>query len=98
MPFNMSVFKKKTCILHHFAFLDWLPARIFLTPIYPLLDPKTLLFDDYLAPSSHVSHASEGFYLYHCSEFLCFSSCVLQHFALYFAPFYLAFCTKTHCI
>jgi len=36
----LSVFKKKTCILHHFAFLDWLPTRIFSTPNYPLLAPK----------------------------------------------------------
>ena len=91
----MFVFKKKNCILHHLAFLVWLPTRIFLTPIYPLLDPKTLLFDDYLASFSHVSHASEGFYLYHYSEFLCFSSCGLQHFALHLAPFYLAFSIKT---
>ena len=94
----MFVFKKKNCILHHFAFLDWLPARIFLTPIYPLLDPKTPLFSGRLAPFSHVSHAWEGFYLYHCGEFLCFLSCIQHHFALHLAPFYLAFCTKTHCI
>jgi len=37
----LSVFGKKTCILHHFAFLDWLPTRIFPTPNYPLLAPKT---------------------------------------------------------
>jgi len=39
----LSVFGKKTCILHHFAFLDWLPTRIFSTPNYPLLAPKTPL-------------------------------------------------------
>jgi len=37
----LSVFKKETCILHHFAFLDWLPTRIFSAPNYPLLAPKT---------------------------------------------------------
>ena len=34
-----SIFKRKTCILHHFAFLDWLPPHYFLRPItrfYPL--------------------------------------------------------------
>jgi len=36
----LSVFKKKTHNLHHFAFLDWLPTRIFSTPNYPLLAPK----------------------------------------------------------
>ena len=25
----LSILKKTTCILHHFAFLFWLPARIF---------------------------------------------------------------------
>ena len=30
---NLSVFKKKTCILHHLAFLFWLPTHYFLRPI-----------------------------------------------------------------
>jgi len=30
--------------------------------------------------------------------FYAFSFRVLHHFALHFAPFYLAFSTKTHCI
>jgi len=41
MPFALSVFKNVTSILHHFAFLVWLPTRIFSTPNYPLLAPKT---------------------------------------------------------
>jgi len=41
MSFVLSVFKKVTCVLHHFAFLVWLPTRIFSTPNYPLLAPKT---------------------------------------------------------
>jgi len=28
-----SIFKRKTCILHHFAFLDWLPPHYFLRSI-----------------------------------------------------------------
>ena len=28
-----SIFKHKTCILHHFAFLVWLPTHYFLRPI-----------------------------------------------------------------
>ena len=32
-PWGLSIFKPKTCILHHFAFLVWLPVRIFSTPI-----------------------------------------------------------------
>ena len=37
---GLSVFKKKTCILHHLASLFWLPARIFSTPISPFLPLK----------------------------------------------------------
>ena len=33
--------------------------------------------------------------LYHCGVFLCFLFRILQHFAVHFAPFYLAFSTKT---
>jgi len=36
----LSIFKKKTCILHHLAFLFWLPDRIFSTPISPFLPLK----------------------------------------------------------
>ena len=39
MPFVLSVFKNGTCIMHHLAFLNWLPSRIFSTPnthFYPL--------------------------------------------------------------
>ena len=38
------------------------------------------------------------FFLYHLSVFLCFLFHVLHPFALHLAPFYPAFCTKTHCI
>ena len=31
-------------------------------------------------------------------NFLCVLSCVLPHFALHFAPFHLAFSTKTQCV
>jgi len=30
---TLSILKHKTCILHHFAFLDWLPTHYFLRPI-----------------------------------------------------------------
>ena len=32
-PWGLSVFKSRTCILHHIAFLVCLPARIFQPPI-----------------------------------------------------------------
>ena len=31
-PFVLSVLKNKTCILHHIAFLVWLPTHYFLRP------------------------------------------------------------------
>ena len=57
-----------------------------------------LLFNHYFALFNHVFHGSKRFYLYHFSGYLCFSPRILQHLALHFAPFYLAFSTKTHCI
>ena len=41
-----------------------------------LLAPKTPLFDAHFALLGHVFHGSEGFYLYHCSVFLCLSACI----------------------
>ena len=94
----MSAFKNKACILHHFTSLDWSPPHIFITPNYPLFTPKNPLFNHYFALFGHVFHGSKRFYLYHCSGYLCFSPRVLQHLALHFASFYLAFSTKTHFI
>ena len=31
-PWGLSVFKPRTCILHHLAFLVWLPTHYFLRP------------------------------------------------------------------
>ena len=39
----MSIFRNTTCILHHLAFLVWLPALIFSTPITHFLPLKTYL-------------------------------------------------------
>ena len=63
-----------------------------------LLAPKIILFNDYFALLSHVFHGSKEFYLYHCGVFLCLSPPIQPHFTLRFAPFYLAFSTKTHCV
>ena len=91
--------------MHHFSFLDWSPPHIFLRPITRFLPlkthfftPKNPLFNHYFALFNHVFHGSKRFYLYHFSGYLCFSPRILQHLALHFAPFYLAFSTKTHCI
>jgi len=65
---------------------------------YPLLAPKIPLFNGYFALFSHVFHASKEFCLYHCNVFLCFSTCILLHFALHLAPKHLAFCTILPCV
>ena len=41
MSFVLSIFRHRTYILYHFAFLVCLQARIFSTPKYTLLAPKT---------------------------------------------------------
>ena len=71
---------------------------LFFTPKYALLVPKTPLFDGHFALLGHVFHGSKRFCLCCGSEFLCVLSCVLPHFALHLAPFYLAFSTKTQCV
>ena len=81
-----------------FCLSSWCPDRVFVDAQYPLLDPKIPLFDGCFALFSHVFHGSRRLCLYYCGVFLCLSPRVLQHFALRFAPFYLAFSTKTHCI
>ena len=85
----------------HFApfYLSRLVATSYLfTPNYPLFTSKNPLFDDYFALFGHVFHGYKRFYLYYFNGYLCFSPRVLQYLALHFAPFYLAFSTKTHCI
>ena len=57
-----------------------------------------MLFNSYFALFSHIFNGSEGFCLYHCGVYLCFSSCIQHQNVLHFAPFYLAFSTKMHCI
>ena len=70
----------------------------FLSPNYLHLTPKTPLFNGHFVHFGRVFHGSDGFCLYRYSVFLCFSFHVLHHFTLHLAPFYPAFCTKTHCI
>ena len=77
--------------MHHFAFLVWLPTRIFATPNYPHFSPKTPHFDGCFAPFGHVFHSSKRFCLYHLQW-------IFMLFVSHFAPFHLAFSTKTHSI
>jgi len=39
--FCLSVFRVRTCVLHHFTFLVWLPTHYFLRPITRFLPQKT---------------------------------------------------------
>ena len=41
MSLTLSVFKNKTCILHHFTFLVWLEVRFLSSPNTPILPLKT---------------------------------------------------------
>ena len=70
------IFEGITCILHHFAFLFGRQLVFFFNSKYPLLAPKTLLFNGYFAYFSHIFNDSKRFYLYHCSVSLCFLSCI----------------------
>ena len=63
-----------------------------------LFTPKIPLFNGCFALSSHVLRGSKRLCLYHCSVFLCLSFCILQHFALRFAPKCTAFSIKTQCV
>ena len=94
---NLSVFKKKTCILHHFAFLVWLPTRIFSTPI-TRIQPLKSHFLRLFCPFQPCVSWLERVLFIHCSVFLCPIVSHLQRIAPHFAAFYLAFCTKMPCI
>ena len=70
---TLSIFKHKTCILHHFAFLVWLPTHYFLRPITPFQHLKTPLFNGHFALFSPIFDESKRLCSYHCSVFLCVS-------------------------
>jgi len=71
---------------------------LFLTPNYPHLAPKNLLFNGHFALCGHVFSGFKRFYLYQSGGYLCFSPRFLHHFSLRLAPKRIAFSTKTQCI
>ena len=81
-----------------FCLSIWVAGSYLLSPNYLHLAPKTPLFNGHFVHFGRIFHRSDGFCLYRYSVFLCFLFHVLHHFTLHLAPFYLAFCTKTHCI
>ena len=97
-PFILSIFKNKTCILHHFVFLIWLPTRNFSSPITCFQTLKSHFLTAILPTLNHVFDGLRRFCLSLCSVYLCFSPCIQQHFALRLAPKRTAFSTKMHCV
>ena len=85
-PCVLSVLKNKTCVLHHLAFLDWSPPRIFSSPITPFLPLKT----HFLTTISHLSVmcfiARKGVVYTICGGYLCFSPRILHQNTLRLAP------------
>ena len=103
MPWCLSIFKPRTCILHHFAFLVWLPTRIFSTPISHFQPLK----NHFLMTISHFSAmffmVRRGFVYTIAVDIyafrLAFSSilhCVQHQNALRLAPKRTPFSGKTH--
>ena len=104
-PIDLSIFKKTTCVLHHLAFLVWLPSRIFSSPNTCFQPRKPNFLMVFLPPLSHVLMVSKWFYdtfaVYFHAHRLAFSSiltCIQHQNALRLAPKCTAFSTKLHCI
>jgi len=104
LPFHPK-FKGIVCILHHFTFLDWVPARNFPSPNTHFLPPKTHFLMTILPLLALFLKVREGciytIQVYFYAFWLAFSTilpCVLHHFTLCFAPKRTLFSTKTHTI
>ena len=104
-PSDMFNSKKKTCILYHLAFLDWLPTRNFLSPITRFQPLKSHFLTTILPFFAMYFMLLRGFvytivaYIY--AFRLAFSSilhCIQHHFTLRLASKRTAFSTKMHCI
>ena len=105
MPSDMFNSKKKTCILYHLAFLDWLPTRNFLSPITRFQPLKSHFLTTILPFFAMYFMLLRGFvytilaYIY--AFRLAFSSilhCIQHHFTLRLASKRTAFSTKMHCV
>jgi len=99
----MSIFKNKTCILHHFSFLDWLPTHYYLHPITRILPLKTHFLTTilpflamYLMDGRGIIYTITAYIYAFRIAFSTILPCVLHHFTLRFAPKRTAFCTKLH--
>ena len=101
----MFDFKKRTCILYHLAFLDWLPTHYFLHPITHFGPLETHFLTTILPFFAMCFMILKGFVYTiaaHIYSFrLAFSGilhCILHHFTLHLASKRTAFSTKTHCV
>ena len=97
-PSVLSIFKNRTCVLHHLAFLEWLPTRIFPSPITHFLPLKTHFLNGYFALLCHAFSGSKRFCLCHSCGYLCLLHCILLHFALRLAAKRTAFSSILPCV
>ena len=104
-PWGLSVFKPRTCILHHIAFLVWLQLVFFQPPITHFQPLKTHLLTVISPFSAMFFMVRKGFVyttaMYFYAFHLAFSTilpCVLHQNALCLAAYCTAFCSKTHYI
>ena len=89
-PFVLSVLKNKTCILHHIAFLVWLPTHYFLRPTTHF-QPLKNHFLTTISPFSAMFSQFERFLFIP-------QQCIFMLFTLRLAAYCTAFCSKTHAI
>ena len=82
-PFVLSVFGNETCILHHFAFLVWLPTQNFSSPITHIQPLKSHFLTVVLPFLTMFLMVLKGF---------------IYTIPVYFYAYLLAFSTKMHCI
>ena len=102
---NLSVFKKKTCILHHLAFLFWLPTHYFLRPItrfqtlkcHFLMVILPFLAMNLVIRKGFIYTIAAYIYAYRLA-FCSILPCVLHQNTLHLAPKRLAFSTKLPCV
>ena len=108
LPFThlvLSIFKNISRILHHFAFLVWLPTRHFSSSITHFQPPK-FHFLTAILPFSAIFLMTNKSYIYTLSVYfyalrVAFGTilhCILHQNTLHLAPKRIAFSIKTHCI
>ena len=104
-PFNMFVFKKRSCILHHFTFLFGAKLVVFSPPktcIQPLkyhiltgILPFWAMF--LMVLTGMFIPIAVNYYAFHLA-FLSILHCIQHHFTLRLASKRTAFSTKMHCV